>query len=133
VYAGQVPSGGLAGADLGQELGVLAAGEELEALLDERRLPAVGSAGELRERDLMMRVVRVVERRELLGDELGERGAVVGKEVGRVELVERRGAGGLSPERELLEAEGVEPRDVHVEPRLLDGDLAGDLALLSRR
>jgi hypothetical protein len=46
----------------------------------------------------MIRLVRVVERRELLADELGERGAVVDEEVGRVE---RGGAGGLGPEWKL--------------------------------
>jgi hypothetical protein len=124
--------GGLVGADLGEELRVLAAGEELEALLDERRLPAVGSAGELPERDLVIRVVRVVARRELRADELGERGAVVAEEVGRVEFVDRRGAGGLGPERELLEAEGVEPQDVHVEPRVAVNDAAADCTTPAR-
>ena len=64
--------GRLTGPHLGEELGVLAHGQELEPRLDQRCLPPVGLAGELGEEHLVLRVVGVVERGELLADEGGE-------------------------------------------------------------
>jgi hypothetical protein len=76
--------GALAGADLGDEEGIDAPGEELERRLDGVGLGLKGLPGEGRKSDPMVLQVWIVEGRELLGEKFGERTVVVGDEIGRV-------------------------------------------------
>jgi hypothetical protein len=76
--------GGLSGAHLGDQEGVVAAGEELDHRLDRLALDAEGRAGQLGERDPLAGVGGVVEGRELAGEEVGEGSAVALDQVGGV-------------------------------------------------